>query len=469
MPTLDYALDEATLTMQIREGATRAARVDRPILVSHTAPLETTDPLTLLLVAQALNQPAFFWQQPEREHALAGFGAAYRIETRGAERFTAAARQWQRLLEDALIDAPAVRGAGPLLLGGFSFDPARPRSLLWEDFADGSLVLPRVQLSSSAGRTLLTVNLLVDGATDAYAAADESLRWATMLDDLPLSSADDGLSHARVEEVLPAAVWQELARAAIGAIAEGALDKVVLARAVRLSAARPFSLDRAIRRLRESYSNACTFAITRGARCFLGATPERLVAVEDGIARTAALAGTIRRGATAHEDQLLQQRLLDSVKDRHEHALVVETLRTAFAASCDDVRALEQPEVLRLSNVQHLHTPISGRLRPGHSLLDLLARLHPTPAVGGLPRAAALRYLRDHEQLDRGWYAAPVGWLDAHGAGEFVVALRSGVIDGAQATLFAGCGIVAGSDPVAEYEETRLKLRPMLEALGLEG
>lgn len=462
MPALEYALDHATLIAALQEGVHRARRAARPILVSQTTAVDAPHPLALLLAAQTLHQPAFFWQQPQRDLTLVGVGAAAEIITQGRERFVTTAARWQQVLAGALIDAPA--GAGPLLLGGFSFDPDRPRSPLWRAFPDGALVLPRLQLRLEGDAALLTVNLLVDSTTDVHAAADELVRWYATLGDLPLVTAE-APRGARVEELTSADAWQTRVRHALETIRRGALTKVVLARAVRLSAAQPLALGRALRRLREHYPGACTFAILRDQHCFLGATPERLVAVRNGTAHTTALAGTIRRGTTAVEDTALGQQLLSSAKDRHEHALVVETLRAALSAVCDEVHAPEAPQLLRLTNVQHLHTPLQGRLRAGHTLLDLLARLHPTPAVGGLPRAAALRYLREHEALDRGWYAAPVGWLDAHGEGEFMVALRSGLISGTQATLFAGCGIVAGSDPAAEYEETRLKLRPMLAAL----
>ncbi|WP_029214447.1 isochorismate synthase [Kallotenue papyrolyticum] len=462
MPALEYALDHATLRACLRDGVHRARRAARPILVSQTSVVDAPDPLVLLLAAQALHQPAFFWQQPQRDLTLVGVGAAAQITTQGHDRFAATAAHWQQVLAGALIDAPT--GAGPLLLGGFSFDPDRPRSPLWRAFPDGALILPRLHLRLEAGAALLTINLLVDSTTDVQAAADELVSWYATLSDLPLPTSEPPRG-ARVAELTGAAAWQALVRHAVETIRRGALTKVVLARAVRLSAAQPLALGRALQRLREHYPGACTFAILRDQHCFLGATPERLVAVRNGIARTTALAGTIRRGATAAEDAALGTQLLGSAKDRHEHALVVETLRAALRAVCDDVHVPDVPELLRLNNVQHLHTPLQGRLRAGHTLLDLLAQLHPTPAVGGLPRAAALRYLREHEALDRGWYAAPVGWLDARGEGEFMVALRSGLISGTQATLFAGCGIVAGSDPAAEYEETRLKLSPMLAAL----
>ncbi|HET7034704.1 MAG TPA: chorismate-binding protein, partial [Thermomicrobiaceae bacterium] len=157
--------------------------------------------------------------------------------------------------------------------------------------------------------------------------------------------------------------------------------------------------------------------------------------------------------------------LLASAKDRGEHAIVVRALAEGLAGICRELEMPAEPKLLSVANIHHLHTPLRARLQPGRTLLDAVERLHPTPAVGGWPRDPALRFIRAQEGLDRGWYAAPVGWLDRHGAGEFAVALRSALVEGASATLFAGCGIVADSDPDQEYAESAIKLRPMLSAL----
>jgi isochorismate synthase len=200
--------------------------------------------------------------------------------------------------------------------------------------------------------------------------------------------------------------------------------------------------------------------------CFLGATPERLVRLEGRFLKADCLAGSAPRGATEEEDRRLGEALLADAKERHEHALVVQAVREALAPVCSSFCAPETPGLLRMPNVQHLHTPVRGTLRGQTSILELVERLHPTPAAGGLPREAALPLIRRYEPFGRGWYAAPVGWLDALGDGEFAVAIRSALIRGQEALLYAGCGIVAASDPDREYAESCLKLRPMLWALG---
>ena len=198
----------------------------------------------------------------------------------------------------------------------------------------------------------------------------------------------------------------------------------------------------------------------------MGATPERLVQAQDGQIHTMALAGSAQRGETTAEDAQLGADLLQSEKNNNEHAIVVAMVWEALKNHCTSVHASTAPQLLKLKNLQHLMTPFAGELIPGQCILDVLADLHPTPAVGGFPRQAALAAIRETEKLDRGWYAGPLGWIGANGHGEFAVALRSGLIDGGQATLFAGCGIVSSSDPQAEYAESNLKFQVMLRGLG---
>jgi isochorismate synthase len=179
-----------------------------------------------------------------------------------------------------------------------------------------------------------------------------------------------------------------------------------------------------------------------------------------------ALAGTVRRGETELEDAQFGTELLQSEKNINEHVIVVTMVQKALEKHCKNVRVSATPRLLKLKNVQHLQTPISGDLIPGRSILDVLSELHPTPAVGGFPREAALEEIRKVEQLDRGWYAGPLGWIGASGHGEFAVALRSGLVENKKATLFAGCGIVSSSDPQIEYEESWWKFQVMLRGLG---
>jgi len=286
---------------------------------------------------------------------------------------------------------------------------------------------------------------------------------------IPTIPQEEVKSELSIHEIRPASEWLEMVASMVDMIQHGAFEKVVLARDIQVElhhSPGAFDISTTLQRLRESYPTAYVFAIQRGERFFVGATPERLVQAQDGQIQTMALAGSARRGETEEEDARIGMELLQSEKNNSEHAIVVAMMREALKNHCAHIHVSTMPQLLKLKNVQHLKTPILGELIPGRCILDILADLHPTPAVGGFPRQAALEAIRSTEKLDRGWYAAPLGWIGASGHGEFAVALRSGLIDGAKARLFAGCGIVADSDPQTEFAESCLKFQAMLRALG---
>ncbi len=281
----------------------------------------------------------------------------------------------------------------------------------------------------------------------------------------PLSQATPFAGQRR--DVEARADFEARVAAAATACTEGRLEKVVLARAERLEAEVPVDLVATLVALRERDPESTVFAIADGrGGCFLGATPERLATLEGRHLRTHALAGTAPRDADPRRDAELGAALLCSPKDSAEHAFVVEGLRAALAPLCERIAMESSPHLRRLARVQHLEQEVEARLAEGVDLLDAVAALHPTPALGGRPRAAALEWLRRSEPLDRGWYGAPIGWLGPRG-GAFHVAIRSALIQGRSVTAYAGAGIVATSDPASEWAETRLKLRTATEALRL--
>ena len=318
------------------------------------------------------------------------------------------------------------------------------------------------------GECWVTTSLLVDagGRPDVEPSALARLRAQALEHSARAHRAGAGYRGADLAfgDVRPKRQWDALVNAAVREIRSGTMEKIVLARAVRARAGRELEPAAVLRQLRTANPECYIFGCWIGERAFVGASPELLVRLDGHEVRTTSLAGSIRRGTTPAEDAALRSELLGSAKDRAEQEMVRRELVADLAELCDAIVAPAEPAVLTLRNVHHLHTPISARLRPGRSLLDLVGRLHPTPAVGGAPTDAALRVIREHERLDRGWYAAPIGWMGERG-GEFAVALRSALVAGRDAWLFAGCGIVADSTPDAEYDESLLKLIPMRRAL----
>jgi isochorismate synthase len=245
----------------------------------------------------------------------------------------------------------------------------------------------------------------------------------------------------------------------------GALGKVVLSRCLSIEASQEFSVPAILNRLHLQFPTAFVFAYAIHGKCFLGASPERLIRVEGLEIESMALAGTARRGATPEEDESLAAALLESGKERAEHSFVTAMLREKLAPICASLEIPGRPELMRLENVQHLLTRVRGCLRERKSVLELVRLLHPTPAVGGYPNAPALQCIRGLETHDRGWYAGPLGSFGAEG--DFAVALRCAWIHGRQAKLYAGCGIVRESVAEKEFAETEHKFQAMRECLGV--
>jgi isochorismate synthase len=258
--------------------------------------------------------------------------------------------------------------------------------------------------------------------------------------------------------------WGELVRDALARIEAHELEKVVASRCSHVLASRPIDVGAALARIGQSYGECVRFAFQRGPAVFLGATPERLVSLRAFRLETDALAGSWRRDAA--DDEGAAASLLASSKELSEHAFVVSAISAALSGLCEELCVPGAPVVRSLRNVHHLWTPIAGVLRARAHVLELLRDLHPTPAVCGSPRPAALAWIAEHEAAPRGWYTGAVGWFDASGDGSFAVAIRSGVVEARDAWLYAGAGIVRGSDPARELAETTMKQAPLYAALG---
>jgi isochorismate synthase len=474
----DYLNGLANLTGWLEKGIEAARRQSRSLLVSYSKPVSPLATLQFFEKARQAHLAASFWERAEDKFSLSGAGEAVSLKAHDQTRFEEVEKQWQTFLDGALIEreeAPAdLWGIGPALFGGFSFEDEPEPAAQWQNFPAALLRLPQVQLASRSDGCYLTLNALVDQSTDPASQAEHLLKLSAYLtepfpeDTFPGANQSTDSPPGELIDVKPAGEWKNLVGRAVREIRQGRFEKVVLAREARLSAAEPFDIALSLERLRRAYPTATIFAMAEGPKCFLGATPERLVRLCEGEVRTIALAGTYPRGQTEEEDCRLGLELLASTKNRHEHAVVVQMLRTALSKVCSHIWVDTEPRLLKLSNVQHLYTPVLGRLtgQTPASVLRLLEALHPTPALGGFPRQSALKWLRENEGLTRGWYASPVGWVDARGEGEFVVAIRSALVDGSEARLFAGCGIMEDSEPEAEYSESCLKLKPMINALG---
>ncbi|QBD79006.1 isochorismate synthase [Ktedonosporobacter rubrisoli] len=470
-----YQHREQLLTI-LRQASQKAAMLHHKVLASLTLPLASGNALLLFRALKHMRLgETFFWARPEEQRAFVGSGVAFAIETTGATRFQSATCAWRDLQAKAVIEySPQCADiGGPLLFGGFAFDPLRPRTRLWANFPDGLLVLPHLYFHYTGTRAALTLNQLVSAYDDVELLADEIVGQlqglhATIADIAESQLSTDGPDVQLIaQDILPAPVWINKVAEAVKSIRQGAFEKVIMARGIQVvNKEGDFDLSTTLQQLCETYPEAHIFAFQRGQQTFIGATPERLLQTQHEQLLTMALAGSAPRGATEEEDRQIGEELLNSEKNQIEHKIVVATIRDTLSALCSEIRLEGTPRLLRLKNLHHLITPIVGTLHPDRSALEAIESLAPTPAVGGSPREAALAFIREHEDLDRGWYSGTVGWIDTHGNSEFAVALRSALVKGNEATLFAGCGIVADSNPPGEYTESCWKFQVMLRGLG---
>lgn len=461
-----YAELSCRLSRRLTAGQQEAARRGHSVLVSVTVDIPPVEPAVLF--SRTLDHERILWEQPSQNLAMAAFGATARLTSSGVQRFAHISASWHGLVSGALVDAPSSCPLPPpVSLGGFAFDPRRHADPDWAGYPDGLLVIPRFLFLSWAGLSWLTVNVLVTSDGSSQATAEAALASLGRLQgEARAEMGEEAAGSMEIQHDEPQALrWKEHVLAIIRQIERGALDKLVLARTLKVSSPHPFDPGVVLHKLRAGYRHCTLFAFATRQSCFVGATPERLVRLEGRTVRTDCLAGSIRRGTSDGEDRALGQTLLADGKEQREHALVLRVLRNVLEPLCVRLRIPATPRLLRLPNVQHLHTPVEGVLKKVNDIFGLVSALHPTPATGGLPRETTSCLLRTYEDFNRGWYAGPVGWVDGLGGGEFVVAIRSALLRGRQARLYAGCGIVAGADPEREYRESCLKLRPMLWAL----
>ena len=378
-----------------------------------------------------------------RGEGLVGWGVAARLQVRGVERFSRSQRWWAELVETMSIDdSVSVPGTGPIAFASYAFDT--------QDASE--IIVPAVLVGQRSGQAWLTTIHAPDA--DAGINADDITAHTQRRVPISVTWNDGAMSGPE---------WEKAVGQAVERINAGELDKVVLARDVVAHVEGEVDSRLLLDRLARDYPTCWTFNVAD----LVGATPELLVRRTGDLVTSRVLAGTVRRRGDSAEDQGLAQALLASDKDLAEHAYAVRSVAKALATHCTDMDLPESPGVLELANVQHLATDVTGRLADDASLLSLAASLHPTAAVCGTPTERALAVIGELEGMSRDRYAGPVGWFDARGDGEFGIALRCGLVDRDAGTVraFAGCGIVAGSDPERELAESRAKLIPMKSAL----
>ncbi|MDX6699171.1 MAG: menaquinone-specific isochorismate synthase [Solirubrobacteraceae bacterium] len=470
------------LSRHVRGALARARSTGEPVLAAVTVALSpATDAFAVAWASRRPGEAWFALEQPERDgFALAALGSVTEISGSGPDRFAVAAETWRRLAARAVSDPPeaisrAERSAptaaspppatGLVAVGGFAFAADGGGSPDWAGFSPASLVVPEVAMVRRAGEVRLTLAALVgpdDTEEDVIARVEGRARE---LRDAPLPLLDPApAERARVTSAMPPEHYVSAVARAVERIRAGGLDKVVLAREVVVQTGAPHDPAAILGVLREAFPGCYVVGVGRGEASFVAASPELLVRREGQRASTVALAGSTRRSADPAVDDHLGEQLLRSAKDREEQAIVARRIERVLRDRAVWVAAADEPVLVRMANIQHLATPIRAQLAEPVGALDLAGLLHPTPAVGAEPREA-VRMIPELEGMDRGWYAGAIGWTDAAEDGEFCVGLRSALLRGTTARLYAGVGVVRDSDPAAELAETELKLAALLPVL----
>ena len=447
----------------------RAAERGRRTLVSVTGEVEIGDPCAAAFASRLASDRWFCWEQPDRDFALAGIGVAHEASSRGEERFAEVAEECLRIGGDPVLVEPRglPAGAGPVWLGGFAFAADGGSTRTWSSLAPASLVLPEVSICCSRGRSFLTVNAVVSPGAEVDRLGERlTARLSALRDEVPLPLLDPHpTAHAEIRSARPPGEFEGAVERATARIDAGEMSKVVLAREVIVSAAAAHDPAAVFGAMREQFPACFCFCCGTPEAAFIGASPELLVRRSGASVSTVALAGSTRRSSDPAVDDHLGEQLLRSDKDRREQRIVAERIVRALRPHAVWVEAANEPEIVKVANIQHLATAVIAQLAEPRSAIELAGLLHPTPAVGGEPWPAAAAAIAELEGMDRGWYAAPVGWMDATEDGEFCVALRSALLRDREAHLFAGVGVVAGSDPAAELAETEVKLGALLPLL----
>ncbi|MEX0719190.1 MAG: isochorismate synthase [Balneolaceae bacterium] len=442
--------------------------------LSFSINIPKVDPLAVLEQHARKNSFQYYWEKRLDDFAIVAAGSIKRIQTSGKLRFKNASTLGKELLNEVYhITNLKHHLASVHLLGGFSFFDQN-KSQKWKDYSAGSFTLPEWVIVKDGKFNVLTITKKIE---ENSSPEEINTSFTETLDDLDqvckaesysVSPKKRKLAQVAIPEVHSAEYkrWIHAVENATDLIKAKKFKKIVLARELSVKLNEPISDTHILNNLRNQYPDCYSFLIRQNEKSsFIGCTPERLASFNDRHVLTEGLAGSISRGKTASEDAILEHELLHSQKDLSEHAFVLDAIEENLERFSDVLEHPETPAIKKLSNVQHLYTPVRAKIKAGVSRTEVLARLHPTPAVGGYPSEQAMPFINKLENFDRGWYAAPVGWINANGEGEFVVAIRSGLIKNDEVRFFAGCGIVKDSNPQKEWDETNLKFIPMLTAL----
>ena len=437
-------------------------------IVSITLKSQLLDPLAVLQKIAAPDRMHFYIEKPHQGEAIAAIDAAIKLKLQGSDRFL----QAQAFINSCLANTTATGDlhlpfSGPHFFCSFTFfeDSLATNS----PFPAATVFLPRWQVACRQDCSVIVANIVIDldvNLERLIAELTHQYKLIAASVNQPLAFIQKRKTTRNFQQIAARDYFKASVRSALESIGVNKISKIVLASTIELSSNKPFKHIESLNNLRKFHPDCYIFSTSneRGQN-FIGASPERLIKISNKELETDALAGSAPRGKTAAEDAYFADGLLSSEKERREHQVVSNFIVNRLSSLGLQPQRLPLPCLLQLSNIQHLWTPIRAKVPANVHPLEIVAELHPTPAVAGVPRNIAIEQIRRYENFERCLYAAPLGWIDHRGNSEFIVGIRSALIDGCSARLYAGAGIVAGSDPDKELAEIQLKFQPLLKAL----
>jgi len=439
-------------------------------LISVAVEIEKINFRNLTDYFSAKKETFLFWERRESAYSFLGVGSLFTAAADGNNRTKQTERQIEELRDGFINNWDEFNLESlPLILGGMKFS-ANHTSELWNDFHDSEWFIPDFLLFSSGGKTFLIHNFFYCLKSENRFVENVEEFLNGLITSAPaLKSGDEFLIvDSNEEDASEKNEWVEKVERTLEEIRKGIFTKIVLSRSISLKFDGSPNLSPLLAELSEKYPRCFIFAFHKNDSTFFGASPERLAKLHNGIIEADALAGSLPRGKTPEEDKRLEEELLNSKKNLAEQNVVVEFIAESFSDFTSDIEYSKEPIVRKLPNIQHLWTPIKAKLTEGQNVFSILKTIHPTPAICGSPWTVALDSIIKTENYDRGLFAGIVGWFNFNNEGEFAVSIRSAIVKGEELHAFAGCGIVEGSDPILEYEETKLKLKPILSLFKYE-
>ena len=463
--TLQLQDHQDIIESRIESAVQLARKSEQEIILSHTFRIDASDLLPILTHPADKHSTRIYLEKPSSGFSMAGMGCTLAIDLKNSidDFNNELADIKNRMVYEKGKNCPT-----PSFLGGYSFNPTAKPDKTWENFPRGRIILPECLATKNDDGTWLTISTIVKKEDNPKQILKRFVNLCIHYENrMPVTLPPiTSVPVDKFKDVPDPNTYSDTINLILEKLKPGHIEKVVLSRSHHVKIGKSFSAVSGMQVLRNAYPKCMSFFFSfPNEGIFFGSTPERLIRLNDKEFETEALAGTISRGKNMEEDRLLAEKLRGSHKECEEHRFVLEQILRKLKPITERLDFADYPEILKLKNVQHLKTQIHGKLISNQHILEIVDQLHPTPAVAGTPTQDAMEIIQELEHHDRGWYSGPIGWADINGKGEFFVGLRSALVSNNEAHVFAGGGIVSESIAEQEWDETELKIQPIITAL----